>query len=174
MKSLVERLQEQLNVYQKDIIATVSEEILEKEAKDLKKLIYDEIKFYYDNSYSPVAYNRTYGLLNSLYIGDLVTVKNNSNISVKFKDELAYGNSLFDWGKQGYKPALINYGWQVKKKVAGELSKEHLDNKIGATKVVINPTTNHLGYQEGAFFLEKAVEEYNRTNKYGLKAKINN
>ena len=191
MKSLVERLQEYADQYVNEklkgssavntsLIGKDIQKILEKEAETLKEYIQNGITAYYKER-KPDMYKRTKGLENALYIEDFHLESNqNANgafISIKFDKDKSYGKSMFETGQMGYKPYLINYGWQLTRdvgmgrngaKLSEEFRKGYMKDE-SVEYVRIPMSKKHLGYQHGAGFVEKAIEKYNRENKYGLK-----
>ncbi|MNW59256.1 hypothetical protein D3C74_371640 [compost metagenome] len=118
---------------------------LNEAARLMEKLLYKELQAYYD-SYDPVVYERTFGLLNSLRVSPIVQRGNELVISVYFDRDSATHPSIFG-GANGYTAILINDGWEW-------------DNNIGI---------HRLSYFSGAHFIEKAIAEFNKVNKWGFK-----
>lgn len=117
-----------------------------KEAADLLyKLLHKQLQSYY-NSYEPKVYQRTYGLLNSLRISPITHSGNQFSISVYFDKGSATHPSIFG-GEEGFTPILLNEGWEW-------------NNNIGI---------HRLSYYEGFHFVEHAIAEFNKVNKWGFK-----
>ena len=131
-------------------------QILKNETKRLKDILQKKIEEYY-NSYSPKVYDRgNHGgnLRYSLSVDDICSVSANGmklimNINI---NENAIHNSILD-DSEANAFWLINDGWQVKKDVWFK-------------------DIYRFGYYEGAHFVEDAVEEFERTSKYGIKVQI--
>lgn len=131
-------------------------QILKNETKRLKDILQKKIEDYY-NSYSPKVYDRgNHGgnLRYSLSVDDICSVSANGmklimNINI---NENAIHNSILD-DSEANAFWLINDGWQVKKDVWFK-------------------DIYRFGYYEGAHFVEDAVEEFERTSKYGIKVQI--
>ncbi len=118
--------------------------IVEREGQRFLEILRAEVLRYY-NSYEPSIYNRHWGMYNSIRI-DPVEIKNNRiSIRVYFEPNMATHKSLFG-GRSGFAPGLINYGWSWKRKRG----------------------PYRLAYYEGFHFMRKAIDRWNRENKYGL------
>jgi hypothetical protein len=117
---------------------------LREAASLLEKIMHDKLQEYY-NSYSPVIYERTYNLLNSLRISPIEQSGNMLMISVYFDRDSATHPSIFG-GEEGYVANLINEGWKW-------------NHDIGI---------NHLSHYEGFHFIEKSIDEFNSRNKWGF------
>lgn len=127
------------------------EEILRHEADRLKSCIQNRINEFYAE-YQPKVYQRTFAFQSSLYVDNFVQIGvSGTSLTIKLRfDENAYHPSL--WGAEsGYLPSLLNDGW-----------KWHNSN------VNIYRLSNFDGYK----FLEKAVDDYNQDNPYGIKVNI--
>lgn len=126
-------------------------DIMAKEAKRLYNLIQKEIDNYY-NSYSPVIYDRTGNYRKSLYAEDIASIKvvgNSLEIGVGFNQSLVIHRNLFD-NHYSFVPLLMERGWTAKR----------LEDRYG----VIERFTRFDGIKA----VERAIEEFNRTNKYGI------
>ena len=131
-------------------------QILQNEAKRLKNILQQHIEDYY-HSYSPVIYQRGQhggNLLNSLSVDDMCAVSSDGmklimNVNV---NENAIHNSILD-DSEANAFWLMNDGWQVKKNTWFK-------------------DVHRFGYFEGAHFVEDAVEEFERTSKYGIKVDV--
>lgn len=131
------------------------ESLLLSETRRLKELLAKYIRAYYA-SYTPVVPGHRDGDL-----AELLTVKYSR------EDKSAYiyfgkTNNDEPWKegvvrrdfRPGFVPVLIDTGWRVKP------SAKHAN-------------VYRFGYYEGYHFIEKAIEEFNRTNKYGLYVRVN-
>lgn len=131
-------------------------QVLQNEARRLKDLIEEYIKDYY-SSYSPKIYKRgQFGgdLLNSLTVDDVCTISSDGkrmNITITINDN-AIHNSILD-GSEANAFWLLNDERKVKKNVWFK-------------------DVYRFGYYEGAHFVEDAVEEFERTSKYGIKVEV--
>jgi hypothetical protein len=141
-----------LNIKAKDIV----EQILRKEAHRLKDCLQVQLDSYY-SSYSPVMYERTYGLQKSLVLDDLIDVdiisdnQGSFSMTVSF-NEGAKGMSLFS-GEEVNKALLINYGWSVKKDVWFR-------------------DIYRFGYFEGDGFIEDGINDFLSSNPYNIKIEL--
>lgn len=136
----------------KDTNKTYSQ-ILVSEARRFTNILQKYIdKFYLD--YDPVVYERTYGLYNSIYPEDIADVEiNDSQIIIKIKrDEGSFGQSMFNDSNVDLM-WLLNDGYKVKKNVWFS-------------------NIEYFGYRDGFHFIEKAVNEFKRTNKYNLSIEV--
>ena len=144
-----------LNVKYKNTNLTYRQ-ILQQEAKRLKSILQKNIENYY-NSYSPVVYDRGQhggNLLDSLSLDDVCTVSSDGtklNMTINI-NENAIHKSLID-NSEANAFWLMNDGWQVRKET---WFKE----------------VYRFGYYEGAHYVEDAVEEFERTSKYGIKVDV--
>lgn len=124
------------------------------EQKRLLALLNEELRAWY-STYSPSQYNRSFGMLNSLYAEDYIYIKVNPTsltMTICFS-EAAYGNSLFGGGRIN-KLQLMNEGYSVKKDVWFK-------------------DIEYLGYRSGGHFLEKAIARFNKENYLGIQININ-
>lgn len=111
----------------------------------LERLIQDEIDKYYD-SYDPVQYERTYRFKSSLRMSNPIkTGTNEWSIEIYFDKDLADHEGA-------YVPTLINEGWDYRNKTDKDIYR----------------FTHYEGYN----FINKAVERFNKMNKYGFQVKV--
>ena len=126
------------------------EDNLRLEAKRLYKCIQKYIDDYY-NSYEPKSnYERTFRFKEALYAEDFVDIKTKGNvlqITIRFNSDLAYHPSVAG-GIDGYVPLLINDGW--------------------CWNGWEDRPDDHFHKYSGFHFLEKGIEEWNATNKFGF------
>ena len=123
--------------------------IMEQEGIRLMNIVQKYIDEYYD-SYKPTVYERTYAFKNSLRIEPVTQKGNILSVKIYFDDDSANHPSIFG-GSDGYVPLLINDGWSWK------------NTQIAPYR---------LSHYEGFNFIEKAIEEYEKSNKYGFKIQI--
>lgn len=131
-------------------------QILEKETMRLKNILQDKIENYY-NFYSPTVYQRGQhggNLHNALSVDNICNIsadgtKLTMNIII---NENAIHNSILD-NSEANSFWLLNDGWNVKKNVWFK-------------------DVYRFGYYEGVHFVEDAVEEFEKTSKYGIKVEI--
>lgn len=128
------------------------EKQMQYEAKRFLKILQDEIDKWY-RAYSPTMYQRTYNMKSSVYAEDFVDIDSSGmqlSIKVKYTDE-AYHQSL--WSSDEVNTLLLmNYGYRVQ-------SGWHKD-------------IPYFGYREGGYFLESAVERFNRDNYFGIEVVV--
>jgi hypothetical protein len=126
------------------------EKQLKVEADRFLKILQEEIDAWY-LSYTPIIYNRTYNMRDSISVDDVVRVypsKNQLVIDIVYSDD-AFHKSL--WSDDVINSIeLMNEGYKVK-------SGWHIEN---------------LGYREGGHFLEKAIARFNKNNPLGIDIKI--
>lgn len=131
-------------------------QVLQNEARRFKNILQQKIEDYFA-SYSPVVYERgKHGgnLRDSLSVDDVCRISTNGTkliMSVDITDN-AIHNSILD-GSEANAFWLLNDGWTVKKDVWFK-------------------DVYRFGYYEGAHFVEDAVEEFERTSKYGIKVEV--
>lgn len=145
-------------------------EVMAREAQRLVECIQYHIDEWYDST-EPSVYDRTYRLQGALYaekIADVKVVGNTLKIGVAFQNDLAIHDSLesvyffnndeettryieFESHKT-FVPLLFNNGWKAPR----------LARMIGRNIYM-------LTYFHGAHFIEAGIEDFNRTNKYGIK-----
>ena len=119
--------------------STVEKE-LKRHASILADCIMEALDDVY-NSYTPIVYQRSYGLYNSLYIDNRLKINISSegaslSIGLHF-DEGAIHESFS--GEDASTAILLNEGWQTH----GSFS-----------------DIPYLGYREGTHFIEKGIEKY--------------
>lgn len=128
------------------------EKQLKVEADRFLKILQEEIDAWYF-SYTPIIYNRTYNMRDSISVDDVVRVypsKNQLVIDIVYSDD-AFHKSL--WSDDVINSIeLMNEGYKVK-------SGWHKD-------------IENLGYREGGHFLEKAIARFNKNNPLGIDIKI--
>ena len=130
-------------------------QILQSESQRLKGLLQKHIELYYEH-YRPKVYDRgNHGgnLHSALTVDDAckISISGKATISIEVNDN-AIHNSILD-GSEANSFWLLNDGWSVK--------------KDGWFKDIYR-----FGYYEGAHFVEDAVEEFEKTSKYGIKVEI--
>lgn len=128
------------------------EQQMKYEAKRFLKILQEEIDEWY-RSYSPVVYQRTYAMRDSLYAEDFVDIDSSgTQLTVKLKQtDEAMHKSLWGGGEVNAL-LLMNEGYQVK-------SGWHKD-------------IPYFGYHEGGHFLEKAVERFKQDNYFDIEIHI--
>lgn len=129
------------------------EKELRHHAAVLANCITEELSDVYD-SYSPSVYSRTYGLYNSIYIGDTkikVSIKGLA-MSISF-DDGAIHKGFF--GEDANVAVLLNEGWQTH----------------GAFADV-----PYLGHRNATHFIEKGIERYKSkvSRPFAVRLTINN
>lgn len=131
-------------------------QILQNETRRLKDILQRKIEDYY-NSYSPKVYDRgNHGgnLRNSLSVDDVCTVSANGMkliMNIKINDNAIHNSILDDSEANSF--WLLNDGWSVKKDVWFK-------------------DIYRFGYYEGAHFVEEAIEEFEKTSRYGIKVEV--
>lgn len=145
---------------------TVKQALLE-QARYLKQLIEDNIKAY-RNSYTPFQYRRTGQLENSLSVSaDIKFNKGVYTAYVYFNENALHRSGFGVWAIKKFRGAydddirafnnplsvntayLINYGYTVK-------------------KPVWFADIENFGKREGEYFVELAIDEFNKTNSMGI------
>lgn len=132
------------------------QQILQKETNRLKNILQRHLEDYY-KSYSPIAYERgQYGgnLRKALSVEDICTLSSNGmTITMELKiNENAIHNSIINKSKSNAF-WLMNDGWRVKKNTRFK-------------------NIYRFGHYEGAHFVEHAIEEFDKNNKYGIKVEV--
>lgn len=132
------------------------EQILKSETQRFKDILQDCIDDYY-NSYMPVIYKRgAHGgnLRDSLTVDNVCKISSNGKTLTcsVLVDEDAIHESILD-GSDANVFWLLNDERAVKKNVSFK-------------------NIYRMGYYEGYHFVEKAVEEFERTNRYGIKVEV--
>jgi len=128
------------------------EQQMKYEAKRFLKILQEEIDDWY-MSYSPVVYQRTYAMRDSIYAEDYVDIDTSGmQLTIRIKQtDVAMHKSL--WGDGEVNALLLmNEGYQVK-------SGWHKD-------------IPYFGYREGGHFLERAVERFEQENYFNIKIHI--
>ena len=145
-------------------------QVLVNEAKRLYECIQKYINEYYD-SYNPKIYDRTYRYNRALHaekIADIRVVGNSLRISVVFDNELSMHQNLSGvyWADESgaesfipiqgqhktFVPLLMESGWHAPR-----------------LATMIGREVYRLTYFEGIHAVEKGIEDFNKTNKYGIK-----
>lgn len=123
------------------------------EAKRFLNILQEEIDGWY-RLYSPMIYQRTYDMRDSLYAEDLVEVSTSGNkLEIKINyDDTAFHKSLWDESEIN-SILLMNEGYRVSK---------------GWHRDIEN-----FGYREGGHFLENAICRFNKENYFGIDIIIN-
>ena len=123
------------------------------EANRFLKILQEEIDRWY-RLYSPMIYQRTYDMKNSIYVENLVRVSISGNkLQIKINyDDTEFHKSLWNNDKVN-SILLMNNGYQVSK---------------GWHKDIEN-----FGYKEGGHFLENAIYRFNKENYFGIDIIIN-
>lgn len=128
------------------------EKQLKVEADRFLKILQEEIDAWYF-SYTPMIYDRTYNMRDSIRVDDVVRVypsKNQLVIDIVYSDD-AFHKSL--WSDDVINSIeFMNEGYKV---------------KSGWHKDIAN-----FGYREGGHFLEKAIARFNKNNPLGIDIKI--
>lgn len=124
------------------------------ETKRLKDIIQKNINIYY-MKYNPNVYDRgNHGgnLRNSLSVDECCKISSTGmTMTIKVNDN-AIHNSIFNKSKANAF-WLLNDGWKVKKNVWFK-------------------DIYRFGHYGGAHFIEDAVEEFERTDRYGIKVEV--
>lgn len=135
------------------------EQNLRAEAKRLKSCIQKRLDEYMDR-HKPEMYIRTGGLEDSLKIDDYITIKTSPlslEIFLHFDENANHrsGDGILGWSGTGERvntALLLNFGYTVKKGVWFK----NIEN---------------FGYRQGGHFIEQGIEDFNKTNKMGIKVK---
>lgn len=118
------------------------------EADRFMNILQEEIDIWY-RSYTPVEYERSWRMRDSIYVDNYVSVSIDAtrlSIRVKFNKN-AFHKSL--WGNEEINVLLLlDEGYEV---------------KSGWHKDIPN-----FGYRSGGMFLERAMERFNNTNEFGI------
>lgn len=128
------------------------EQQMKYEAKRFLKILQEEIDDWY-MSYSPVVYQRTYAMMDSIYAEDYVDIDTSgTQLTVRLKQtDAAMHQSL--WGDGEVNALLLmNEGYQV-------TSGWHKD-------------IPYFGYRPGGHFLERAVERFEQENYFNIEVYI--
>ena len=128
-------------------------ETLEKAVDYLYDCMDNQILAYYA-SYTPIIYQRTHDLLDSLYAENFFEARVSGTrieLSVSFRDSMAYHRNLFD-DHDSFVPLLVNFGWHSK----------GLESAIGKA-------VPRLTYYEGFHMVERAIMQFNQQNPFGMR-----
>ena len=131
--------------------AIISDEVLITEADRLRRCIQKYIdEFYKQPYYTGRPQLREYRLQKALKVNaDVKYDGNKKYIGLYFDDSKSWGESVVTGELTGYKPYLINFGWQVIKNVWFK-------------------NIYRFGYYEGFHFIEKGIEEWKSDLKYHI------
>lgn len=105
-------------------------------------------------SYYPKVYKRTGRILNSFLPRDEIKIDmigNKLQVELVITDN-TWHDSMFDGWSSANTILLYNYGYKVN-------SGWHKD-------------IEYFGYREGTYFIEKSIEEFESTSKYGVKVNL--
>jgi hypothetical protein len=120
--------------------------ILNSEAIRFFNILYNEMQKVYD--YTPVYPEHRSGQFGeSLRMGTVEINGNNLSIPIWFDETTSTHDSIMKSGEPGYVPILLNYGHRWK------------SNSGHAYR---------FSFFEGYSFVENAITEFNKNNKYGL------
>lgn len=131
------------------------QQLLEQEARRLLNFIQKRINEYYD-SYQPVMYDRTYGLMAMRIedFTDMSVVNGTATIRINFDELEIQAHSIFGDDSTAYNTVeLINNGWKVR-------------DGLWFSDI------EHLGFQSGAHFIENGIADFNADNPYNLKIEL--
>lgn len=131
---------------------TVEQELV-KHAKILADCIAEQLFITY-TGYTPKVYERTYGLLHSVYVGDKIHVDTKGN-KLSISVDVAFDDGAVHQGFDGQNvnvARLLNDGWQTHGRFAD---------------------VEYFGYRIGTHFMENAIEEYKHKVKNPLDVQIN-
>lgn len=131
---------------------TIKRELI-KEAKRLQGYLREELQSYFNSYDAAETYHRRTGdTIRSVKVGaPKKTELGFWSIEVYWDDNLAYHNSVLG-GEKGHTGFLLNYGWDIRDKMPYEI-----------------PNFTHF---EGVYYIEKAIERWNKENKLGMKITI--
>jgi hypothetical protein len=125
-------------------------ELIEEEMETLKSYIEHELHKALEFSWTPTVYERTGDTMKSIVVIQKPKIEKNYIVaSIGFDDTYALHDSVM--GKhqpKGYTPFLLEFGWDI-------------SDKTGKTRAMFDV---HPGYQ----YIKKAVERYNKGNRYGI------
>jgi hypothetical protein len=132
------------------------EQVLKKELHRFADILQQKIDEYFE-SYQPRVYDRgNHGgdLRHALTVDDVCELSaTGKSITCRILiNDNAIHNSILD-GSEANAFWLLNEGWEVQKNVWFK-------------------DIYRFGYYEGAHFVENAVDEFERTNKYGIKIEV--
>jgi len=131
------------------------QQLLEQEARRLLNCIQKRINEYYE-SYTPVMYDRTYGLMAMRIedFTDMTVINGTASIKIDFDELEIQAKSIFGDDSSAYNTVeLINSGWKVR-------------DGLWFSNI------EHLGFQSGAHFIENGVSDFNENNPYNLKIEL--
>lgn len=134
---------------------------LKSEADRLRDCIQKALENYLISN-PPTVYSRTGKLEKSLQVEDIANIKiigNSLSINLWFDENANHesGDGIEGWdgtGETVNTAYLLNYGYEVKKDVWFK----NIEN---------------FGYRSAANFVEDGIDEFNKTNIFGIKIQIN-
>lgn len=124
-----------------DKISADQKDLAEEYAKELQRLILENLRVYY-RSYNPVKHKRTYQQLN--IFDNINYVYGPNEITFGFSSSAMQKNAVKSDPHMSFVPHLLNYGWRVK----------------GAKDKYAGNGNRFLRF-EGSFFIDNAIEEFN-------------
>ena len=111
-------------------------------------ILQEEIDIWY-RSYTPMEYERSWKMRDSIYVDDYISVSiDTTRLSIRIKfNQNAFHKSL--WGNEEVNALL--------------LMNDGFETKNGWHKDI-----PYFGYREGGHFLEKAMKRFNDSNEFGI------
>ena len=171
---MAKSLKEQLSkIALKKIKMPNGETLAETMAREARRL-YDCIQYYIDEyyrSYEPVVYDRTYRYQGALYaegIADIRVVGDTLRIGVAFHNDLAMHPNLDSvyredrYGNEHWIPIADRHDTFVPRMMETGWYAPRLASMIGRH-------IYRLTYFEGIGAVERGIDDFNRTNKLGIK-----
>lgn len=151
----------------KTLYTKSADKILKEQAEYLKELIIKYLKEYRDNI-TPKMYRRTGSLEKSIEVSSTIKFVNGKMTAYVFFNEKAlhrsgYGIWAVKDGRGKYDDDIQDFN--SKKSVNTAYL---IDRGYSVKKPVWFRELENFGQREGSFFVEKAIAEFNRTNKYGI------
>lgn len=127
--------------------------ILIEAGRTLERYLKEELNSYF-NSYEPVEYQRTGYTMESFRVSEPRKVNETEwSIEIYFFDGLAnHPSYIGDNQPDGYTPWLLHSGWRTK-----------LDSSLNIENFTRFKGTNYI---------TKAVDRFNKSNKYGMKVQV--
>lgn len=143
------------------------DKILKEQADYLKELVIKHLRDYRDGL-PPKKYRRTGSLEKSVKVSTTIKYINGKMAAYVFFNEKALHRSGFGvWsvkkGRGKYDDDIQNFGSQKSVNTA-----HLLDRGYSVKKPVWFRDYENFGQREGGYFVEKAISEFNKTNKYGI------
>lgn len=145
----------------------ITDKILKEQADYLKELIIKHLKDY-RFGLTPKMYRRTSSLEDSVEVsGTIRYVNGQLSAYVYFNEKALHRSGYGIWavkdGREKYDDDIQNFS--SKKSVNTAYL---IDRGYSVKKPVWFRDYENFGQREGAFFVEKAIAEFNKTNKYGI------